>query len=176
MHSQSPSALTFTIHARCPSTRARTGTIETPHGPIPTPIYMPVGTQASVKALTPEELAALGAKIILSNTYHLLLRPGPDLIASFGGLHSFMQWPGPILTDSGGFQVFRLGHLRKLSDDGVRFRSHLDGSELFLTPERVIAIEEQYGADIILPLDECIAYPAAALTSRQAMERTHRWA
>ncbi len=166
----------FTIQARCPHTRARTGSIQTPHGVIPTPIYMPVGTQASVKTLTPAELQALGAKIILSNTYHLLLRPGPELIASFGGLHEFMRWPGPILTDSGGFQVFSLGHLRKLTDEGVRFRSHLDGSELSLTPERVIAIEEQYGADIILPLDECIAYPAVAAASRQAMERTHRWA
>jgi queuine tRNA-ribosyltransferase len=172
-----PAALfAFTIQARCPDTHARASTIQTPHGEIPTPIYMPVGTQASVKALTPAELQALGAKIILSNTYHLLLRPGPELIASFGGLHDFMQWHGPILTDSGGFQVFSLGHLRKLTDEGVRFRSHLDGSELFLTPERVIAIEEQYGADIILPLDECIAYPAAASASRLAMERTHRWA
>ena len=152
-------ALAFTIHARDPQSAARAGTITTPHGDIPTPIYMPVGTQASVKAVTPAELEALGAKIILSNTYHLLLRPGPDLIASFGGLHEFMQWKHPILTDSGGFQVFSLGHLRKLTEEGVRFRSHLDGSELFLTPERVVAVEEQYGADIILPLDECLPYP-----------------
>ncbi len=169
-------ALRFTIHARCTQTAARTGTIHTPHGAIPTPIYMPVGTQASVKAVTPAELEALGAKIILSNTYHLLLRPGPDIIAGFGGLHEFMQWRHPILTDSGGFQVFSLGHLRKLTDEGVRFRSHLDGSELFLTPERVIAVEEQYGADIILPLDECPPYPSTPEASRSAMERTHRWA
>src|SRR5690348_7827119 len=169
-------ALRFAIHARCTQTAARTGTIHTPHGDIPTPIYMPVGTQASVKAVTPAELEALGAKIILSNTYHLLLRPGPDLIASFGGLHEFMQWHGPILTDSGGFQVFSLGHLRKLNDDGVTFRSHLDGAELVLNPERVIAVEERYGADIILPLDECSAYPATTETSRVAMESTHRWA
>jgi queuine tRNA-ribosyltransferase len=169
-------ALTFAIHARDPHSAARVGTIQTPHGAIPTPIYMPVGTQASVKAVTPAELEALGAKIILSNTYHLLLRPGPELIASFGGLHDFMQWPHPILTDSGGFQVFSLGHLRKLTDEGVRFRSHLDGSELFLTPERVIAVEEQYGADIILPLDECPPYPSTIEASITAMERTHRWA
>ena len=169
-------ALRFAIHARCSQTVARAGTIHTPHGDIPTPIYMPVGTQASVKAVTPAELEALGAKIILSNTYHLLLRPGPELIASFGGLHDFMQWHHPILTDSGGFQVFSLGHLRKLTDEGVRFRSHLDGSELFLTPERVIAVEEQYGADIILPLDECPPYPSTPEASRSAMEQTHRWA
>ncbi len=137
---------------------------------------MPVGTQASVKAVTPAELEALGAKIILSNTYHLLLRPGPDVIAGLGGLHDFMQWRHPILTDSGGFQVFSLGHLRKLTDEGVRFRSHLDGSELFLTPERVIDVEEHYGADIILPLDECPPYPSTPEASRSAMERTHRWA
>jgi queuine tRNA-ribosyltransferase len=169
-------ALTFSIQARNPHSAARTGTIHTPHGDIPTPIYMPVGTQASVKAVTPAELEALGAKIILSNTYHLLLRPGPELIASFGGLHDFMQWQHPILTDSGGFQVFSLGHLRKLTEEGVRFRSHLDGSELFLTPERVIAVEELYGADIILPLDECLPYPTTPQASVIAMERTHRWA
>ncbi len=167
---------TFSIHARDPHSAARTGTLQTPHGDIPTPIYMPVGTQASVKAVTPAELEALGAKIILSNTYHLLLRPGPGLIASFGGLHNFMQWHGPILTDSGGFQVFSLGHLRKLTEDGVRFRSHLDGSELFLTPERVVAVEEHYGADIILPLDECLPYPTTPEASVIAMDRTHRWA
>lgn len=169
-------ALAFAIHARDPQSAARVATIQTPHGDIPTPIYMPVGTQASVKAVTPAELEALGAKIILSNTYHLLLRPGPELIANFGGLHDFMQWRHPILTDSGGFQVFSLGHLRRLTDEGVRFRSHLDGSELFLTPERVIAVEEQYGADIILPLDECLPYPTTPEASVIAMERTHRWA
>jgi queuine tRNA-ribosyltransferase len=174
--SPSSAALTFTIHARDPRSAARAGIIQTPHGAIPTPIYMPVGTQASVKAITPAELETLGAKIILSNTYHLLLRPGPELIASFGGLHDFMQWHHPILTDSGGFQVFSLGHLRKLTDEGVLFRSHLDGSELFLTPERVIAVEEQYGADIILPLDECLPYPTTHAASVIAMERTHRWA
>ncbi len=175
-NSPSAPALQFTIQARDPQSAARAGTIYTPHGDIPTPIYMPVGTQASVKAVTPTELEALGARIILSNTYHLLLRPGPELIASFGGLHPFMQWHRPILTDSGGFQVFSLGHLRKLTDEGVLFRSHLDGSELFLTPERVIAVEEQYGADIILPLDECLPYPTTPEASRVAMERTHRWA
>src|SRR5579883_3285946 len=157
-NSPSAPALQFTIQARDPQSAARAGTIYTPHGDIPTPIYMPVGTQASVKAVTPTELEALGARIILSNTYHLLLRPGPELIASFGGLHPFMQWHRPILTDSGGLQVFSLGHLRKLTDEGVLFRSHLDGSELFLPP------------------DECLPYPTTPEANRVAMERTHRWA
>jgi len=166
----------FSIEARDVGTVARAGTLTTPHGSIQTPMFMPVGTQASVKALAPDDLLALGAQIILSNTYHLLLRPGPELVADFGGLHGFMQWQGPILTDSGGFQVFSLGHLRSLTDDGVVFRSHLDGAEVRLNPERVIAIEEQLGADIILPLDECPPYPCDEATARRATERTHRWA
>ncbi len=166
----------FTLDAECPETLARAGTITTPHGTILTPIFMPVGTQATVKTLSPEELHEAGTTIILSNTYHLMLRPGSKLIADFGGLHSFMHWDGPILTDSGGFQVFSLGHLRKLCEEGVTFKSHLDGSLHMLTPESVMQIEAELGADIILPLDICAAYPCSAADAREAMERTHRWA
>lgn len=165
----------FTIEAECPDSWARAGTIQTPHGSIPTPIFMPVGTQATVKSVSPEELHAAGAAIILSNTYHLMLRPGSTLIHEFGGLHSFMHWDGPILTDSGGFQVWSLGHLRKLTEEGVTFKSHLDGSAHTLTPERVMQIEAELGADIILPLDICAPYPCPTHEARQAMERTHRW-
>ena len=165
----------FTLDAECPDTWARAGTIQTPHGTIQTPIFMPVGTQATVKSVSPEELHAAGAQIILSNTYHLMLRPGSELVADFGGLHSFMHWDGPILTDSGGFQVWSLGHLRTLSEDGVTFKSHLDGSAHTLTPERVMQIEAELGADIILPLDICAPYPCPPLEARTAMERTHRW-
>ena len=170
-----PPPFTFTIEAECHNTWARTGTIQTPHGTIQTPIFMPVGTQASVKSVSPEELRGVGAEIILANTYHLMLRPGSSLIASFGGLHSFMHWDGPILTDSGGFQVWSLGHLRKLNEDGVTFKSHLDGSLHTLTPERVMEIEAELGADIILPLDICAPYPYSATQARAAMENTHRW-
>ena len=165
----------FAIDAECPGTWARAGTIHTPHGTIHTPIFMPVGTQATVKSVSPEELRAAGAQIILSNTYHLMLRPGPELIAAFGGLHSFMHWDGPILTDSGGFQVFSLGHLRKLSEEGAAFKSHLDGSPHLLTPESVMRIESELGADIILPLDICAPYPCTPVAAKEAMERTHRW-
>jgi queuine tRNA-ribosyltransferase len=165
----------FTIEAACPDSWARAGTIQTPHGTIPTPIFMPVGTQATVKSVSPEELHAAGAAIILSNTYHLMLRPGSALINEFGGLHAFMHWDGPILTDSGGFQVWSLGHLRKLTEEGVTFKSHLDGSTHILTPERVMQIEAELGADIILPLDICAPYPCSPHEARQAMERTHRW-
>jgi queuine tRNA-ribosyltransferase len=165
----------FTIDAECPDTWARAGTIQTPHGLIQTPIFMPVGTQATVKSVAPEELHTVGAQIILSNTYHLMLRPGSALVAEFGGLHSFMHWDGPILTDSGGFQVWSLGHLRKLSEEGVTFKSHLDGSAHMLTAERVMQIEAELGADIILPLDICAPYPCAPLEAQAAMERTHRW-
>jgi len=137
---------------------------------------MPVGTQATVKTLAPPDLEDLGAQIVLANAYHLYLRPGPDLIASLGGLHRFMAWPHSILTDSGGFQVMSLGHLRKVTEEGVCFRSHIDGSEHFLTPERVVEIEEQLGADIIMAFDECAMQPADYRYTREAMERTHRWA
>ncbi|GCE10265.1 tRNA guanosine(34) transglycosylase Tgt [Tengunoibacter tsumagoiensis] len=165
----------FSIEAECPETWARAGTIQTPHGPIHTPIFMPVGTQATVKSVSPEELRAAQAQIILSNTYHLMLRPGSDLIASFGGLHSFMHWDGPILTDSGGFQVWSLGNLRKLNEDGVVFKSHIDGSLHTLTPERVMEIEAELGSDIVLPLDICSPYPCTLAEARKAMEWTHRW-
>jgi queuine tRNA-ribosyltransferase len=170
-----PPPFSFTIEAECPDSGARAGTIQTLHGTIQTPIFMPVGTQASVKSVSPEELRGAGAEIILANTYHLMLRPGSPLIASFGGLHAFMHWDGPILTDSGGFQVWSLGHLRKLNEDGVTFKSHLDGSMHTLTPERVMEIEAELGADIILPLDICAPYPYSASEARQAMENTHRW-
>src|SRR5712692_703991 len=172
----SPSSFSFTIDAECPGTWARAGTISTPHGVIRTPIFMPVGTQATVKSVSPEELRAAGTQIILANTYHLMLRPGSELISSFGGLHSFMHWDGPLLTDSGGFQVFSLGHLRKLSEEGAAFKSHLDGSPHMLTPESVMRIEAELGADIILPLDICAAYPCTSTEAREAMQRTHRWA
>src|SRR5258708_3362235 len=163
------SPFTFTLDAECPDTWARAGTIHTPHGTIRTPIFMPVGTQATVKSVSPEELRAAGAQIILANTYHLMLRPGSALIDSFGGLHSFMHWDGPIMTDSGGFQVFSLGHLRKLSEEGAAFKSHLDGSPHLLTPESVMRIEAELGADIILPLDICAAYPCTAVEAKVAM-------
>lgn len=155
--------------------QARAGLLHTPHGDIPTPLFAPVGTQATVKTLTPADLQELGAGLILSNTYHLYMRPGADLIASFGGLHQFMQWPGPILTDSGGFQVFSLAGLRKIDEDGVTFRSHIDGSEHRFTPEKVITIQEQLGADIIMAFDEC-APPHDYAYNVEALQRTHRWA
>lgn len=170
------SFFSFTIDAECSGSWARAGTIQTPHGVIRTPIFMPVGTQATVKSVSPEELRDAGAQIILANTYHLMLRPGSELIADFGGLHSFMHWDGPILTDSGGFQVFSLGHLRKLSEEGAAFKSHLDGSAHLLTPESVMRIEAELGADIILPLDICASYPCTLVEAKVAMERTHRWA
>jgi queuine tRNA-ribosyltransferase len=169
-------SFSFSIQAECSESWARAGTIQTAHGSIPTPIFMPVGTQATVKSVSPEELREAEAAIILANTYHLMLRPGSQLIADFGGLHQFMHWDGPILTDSGGFQVFSLGHLRKLSEEGVAFKSHLDGSPHMLTPENVMQIEYELGADIILPLDICAAYPCTYNTAKESMERTHRWA
>ncbi len=166
----------FTLLAVDARTGARAGLLHTPHGDVPTPVYMPVGTQATVKTLTPDELVAAGASIILSNTYHLSLRPGADRVARFGGLHRFMGWDRPILTDSGGFQVFSLGHLRRVGEDGVTFRSHLDGSTHEFTPERVIALEEALGADIIMPLDECLPYGVDAAAASASLDRTHRWA
>jgi queuine tRNA-ribosyltransferase len=173
---RSPSPFSFTVDAVDPQTGARAARFETPHGTILTPAFMPVGTQATVKSLSPEELEELGAQIVLANTYHLYLRPGTQLVARLGGLHRFMHWKRPILTDSGGFQVFSLAHLRRLDEDGVTFRSHIDGSEQRLTPERVIAAQEDLGADVIMCFDECVAYPATYGQAREAMERTHRWA
>lgn len=157
-------------------TSARRGRIHTSHGSIETPCFMPVGTQATVKAMTPEMLKNAGAQIILSNTYHLYLRPGHELIREAEGLHRFMHWDRPILTDSGGFQVFSLGELRKVTDDGVVFQSHIDGSRHFLTPETVMEIEEALGADIIMAFDECTALPASYEQVEAAMRRTHEWA
>jgi queuine tRNA-ribosyltransferase len=157
-------------------TGARLGRLTTPHGTIETPVFMPVGTAATVKGQTQQDLEGLGVQILLSNTYHLYLRPGHELIQSLGGLHKFMSWPRPILTDSGGFQVFSLGDLRKVTNDGVTFRSHLDGSLLFLSPEKAIEIEIALGADIIMVLDECIEAPAAESRTRDSAARTLAWA
>ncbi len=155
--------------------RARTGRFHTPHGELATPVFAPVGTQATVKTLTPEHLKSIRASLVLSNTYHLYLRPGDELVAEMGGLHEFMQWPGPMLTDSGGFQVFSLSDTRKIDDDGVTFKSHIDGSTHRFTPERSIQIQENLGADIIMAFDEC-ADPNDQAYIAKATERTHRWA
>ncbi|WP_028992255.1 tRNA guanosine(34) transglycosylase Tgt [Thermoanaerobacter thermocopriae] len=157
-------------------TKARLGILETPHGAIETPVFMPVGTQATVKAMTPEELKEIGATIILSNTYHLYLRPGHKIIEKAGGLHKFMNWDRAILTDSGGFQVFSLSSLRKITEDGVEFRSHIDGSRHFFTPEKVIEIQNALGADIIMSFDECAPYHADYEYVKKSMEFTIKWA
>ena len=154
---------------------ARAGTFTTPHGQLNTPVFAPVGTQATVKTLTPAQLDELGASLILSNTYHLYLRPGDELVREMGGLHAFMQWPGPLLTDSGGYQVFSLAQTRKIDDDGVTFKSHIDGSTHRFTPEKSIQIQENLGADIIMAFDEC-SDPNDHTYSKIAMERTHHWA
>jgi len=158
------------------TTGARLGRLTTPHGIIDTPAFMPVGTAATVKGQTQQDLETLDASIVLANTYHLYLRPGHALIRELGGLHEFMSWPRPILTDSGGYQVFSLSELRKVSDEGVRFRSHLDGSEHFLSPEKALEIEIALGADIIMALDECIEAPASEAYTREAAQRTADWA
>ena len=154
---------------------ARAGVLHTPHGLIETPVFMPVGTQATVKSLTPAQLKELNVQILLANTYHLYLRPGAEVVEEMGGLHKFMSWDQPILTDSGGFQVFSLGELRKITDDGVVFKSHIDGSAHQFTPESAVAIQEKLGADIIMAFDEC-AEPHDKPYSIKAMERTHQWA
>jgi queuine tRNA-ribosyltransferase len=155
---------------------ARAGVLTTPHGIIQTPVFMPVGTQASVKSVSPHDLRDLHAQIILSNTYHLYLRPGAELIQKMGGLHKFMAWDRPTLTDSGGFQVFSLAHNRKIDDEGVTFKSHIDGSLHRFTPEMVMRVEEQLGADIIMVLDECTPYPSSHEYNKRALSRTHAWA
>jgi queuine tRNA-ribosyltransferase len=156
--------------------RARRGVLTTAHGPVETPAFMPVGTQGAVKGVTNRDLESLRVEILLSNTYHLYLRPGSDLIARRGGLHRFIGWPRPILTDSGGYQVFSLAARRTIDEEGARFRSHLDGSLHLLTPERVTDIQAQLGSDIAMVLDECLAYPADIRAARTSMERTVRWA
>lgn len=166
---------TFSFELLARQGRARAGVLHTPHGPIPTPIFAPVGTQATVKAVTPAQLSELGASLVLANTYHLYLRPGDNLVAEMGGLHQFMNWNGPILTDSGGFQVFSLKAIRKIDDEGATFKSHIDGSIHRLTPEKSIAVQENLGADIIMAFDEC-ASPYDRVYIERAMERTHIWA
>ena len=201
---EQPEAFGFDIVARDPGSRARAGVLRTPHGPIHTPAFVTVGTAAAVKSLTPDEVRAVGGEVILANTYHLYLRPGDELVARFGGLHGFMRWDGPLMTDSGGFQVFSLGaalehgvgkivsifpgetahkptkpvrpRLTKIDDDGVTFVSHIDGSRHRFTPERSIAIQQHLGADIILAFDECTSPLDSEAYTRRAMERTHRWA
>lgn len=170
-------AITYELLHVDKNSGARRGVIHTPHGDIQTPVFMPVGTQATVKSMTPDELKDwIDAKIILSNTYHLYLRPGSKLVKEAGGLHKFMNWDRAILTDCGGFQVFSLKDLRKISEEGVEFRSHLDGSKHFFSPESVIETEEDLGADIIMAFDECVEYPATYEYTKQSMERTTRWA
>jgi len=169
-------AITYELIKQCSKTGARAGKLYTPHGTFDTPIFMPVGTQATVKAISPDELRAMGAGIILSNTYHLYLRPGHDLVAEAGGLHPFMQWDRGILTDSGGFQVFSLGPLRKITEEGVTFRSHIDGSKHFLSPEKATEVQMALGADIIMAFDECVPYPAEYEYAKKSTERTTRWA
>jgi len=166
----------FDVVARDAGSRARLGRLTTAHGVVATPVFMPVGTAATVKAMPPEWLESLDAQLLLANTYHLLLRPGPEAIAELGGLHRFMGWRRALLTDSGGFQVFSLDELRKVSEEGVTFRSHLDGSKQFLSPERAVEVQAALGADLIMAFDECLAYPASHEKARQSMELTLRWA
>lgn len=170
------SVISYELVHQCAQTGARAGVIHTPHGSFPTPMFMPVGTQATVKTLSPEEVLATGAGIILANTYHLFLRPGADLVEDAGGLHSFMKWPRAMLTDSGGFQVFSLGAMRKIKEDGVYFRSHLDGSKKYLSPEVATCVQMQLGADIAMAFDECIPYPADYEYASISTDRTTRWA
>lgn len=170
--SSPPRPFTFEIQAR--QGRARAGVFHTPHGDLLTPVFAPVGTQATVKAITPAQLHELGASLVLANTYHLYLRPSDVLVAEMGGLHQFMNWPNPMLTDSGGFQVFSLAGIRKIDDDGVTFKSHIDGSMHRFTPEKSISIQENLGADIIMAFDEC-APPHDRAYNEKAMQRTHAW-
>ncbi|MDR2486884.1 MAG: tRNA guanosine(34) transglycosylase Tgt [Clostridiales Family XIII bacterium] len=168
-------ALSFEILQKDAGTQARRGRVTTLHGVFDTPVFMPVGTAATVKSVKPEDVEALGARILLANTYHLFLRPGHELVREAGGLHRFMNWHRPILTDSGGFQVFSLGPLRKITESGVAFRSHIDGSRQVLTPERSIEVQNALGADIIMAFDECTEYPADKTYTKDALERTARW-
>jgi len=169
-------AIKFELIKEAKDCKARFGKLYTPHGVIETPVFMPVGTRATVKTMTPEEVKDLGAQIILSNTYHLYLRPGHELIKEAGGLHKFMNWHGPILTDSGGFQVFSLGELRKIKEEGVEFKSHIDGSTHFISPEKSIEIQNALGSDIMMCFDECTPYPCSYEYAKESMERTTKWA
>lgn len=169
-------AITYEHIHTCKQSGARTGILHTPHGSVLTPMFMPVGTLATVKFLSPQDIKNIEAGVILSNTYHLWLRPGPDVIEAAGGLNTFMNVDNPILTDSGGFQVFSLAHMREIKEEGVHFRSHLNGDKLFLSPEKAIEIQNKLGADIIMSLDECPAYPSTYEYMKQSVERTTRWA
>jgi len=169
-------AFSFTLGARDPGSRARRGTLQTARGPVETPVFMPVGTRATVTGIAPDELTNLGAPILLANTYHLLLRPGPELFRRVGGIHSFMRWPGPVLTDSGGYQIFSLPSERTLSEEGAKFKSYIDGRIHKLSPEDSIAMQTAIGSDIMMVLDECVNANVDEPTARAAMERTHRWA
>ena len=168
--------VTFETTALDPGSSARTGVLKTPHGPVETPVFMPVGTQATVKGLTPDHVRSTGTTMVLANAYHLALRPGEGVVAALGGLHGFMGWDGPILTDSGGFQVFSMADRSKLTESGVAFRSHLDGRLLDLTPERAVAIQQALGADVAMCLDHCPALPASKEAVADAVGRTVRWA
>ena len=169
-------AVTYELIKECSRSGARLGKLHTPHGTFDTPMFMPVGTQATVKTLSPEELYAMGSQVILSNTYHLFLRPGHELVRKAGGLHNFMRYNRGMLTDSGGFQVFSLGAMRKIKEEGVTFRSHIDGSKKFLSPEIATEVQEALGADIAMAFDECIPYPADFDYAKQSTLRTTRWA
>ncbi len=169
-------SFSFSLDKQCSQSRARVGTIDTAHGKIETPVFMPVGTRGAVKTLTNQQLEAIGAQIILGNTYHLMLRPGMDVMEKAGGLHRFMNWPHPILTDSGGFQVFSLASLNRVTDKGVTFQSHIDGSKHFLGPNESMQIQKAIGSDIVMAFDECSPYPCERPQVEEAMARTHRWA
>ena len=169
-------AIAFEVTDRDGETRARAGCVQTPHGTVETPVFMVVGTQAAVKTLSPDELRAAGVQIVLSNTYHLSIRPGVELIRDIGGLHRFMAWDGPLLTDSGGYQVFSLADAAVVSDEGVKFRSHVDGSGLFIGPREATQMQNDLGADVIMALDECAPYPCDRQHARQAVDRTLLWA
>lgn len=169
-------ALSFKVTGKDTAGKARCGLLSLPHGDVKTPVFMPVGTLGTVKAMLPKDLKDLGARIILGNTYHLMLRPGADLVERLGGLHRFMAWDGPILTDSGGFQVWSLGKIRKIEANGVRFQSHIDGSEIFLGPKESMQIQQQLGGDIVMAFDECTPYPATMAEARSSMDLSSRWA
>jgi len=165
----------FDFQITAQSERARTALFTTPHGTVQTPMFMPVGTQGTVKGISPQELTEIGSQIVLANTYHLMLRPGPELVAAHGGLPGFTAYPGPFLTDSGGFQVMSLGHMRQITEEGVTFKSHLDGSSVYLSPERSVEVQQALGADIIMAFDECPPYPAEREYIQASLERTARW-
>ena len=168
--------LQFTLEAESPDSQARAATFQTLHGAVETPIFMPVGTQATVKAQTVDSLQATGARLLLANTYHLLLRPGAEVFKKFGGIHRFMNWPGPVLTDSGGFQIFSLPHSRAMNEAGAKFQSYVDGKSYLLSPESSIEMQQAIGSDIMMVLDQCIPATAAYPQAQAAMELTHRWA